>query len=56
MKKDITTTDQRNVPLEDVRRQRLRSLVIAVGLAVLVVLFYLATIVRLGGNAFNRPI
>lgn len=55
MKKESTTNDL-NEPLEDLRRQRLRSLVIAVGLGLLVVLFYLATIVRLGGNALNRAI
>ncbi len=37
------------------RRQRYRSIAIAVALAALVLLFYLATIVRLGGNVFNRP-
>lgn len=38
------------------RRQRYRSIAIAVALVALVALFYLATIVRLGGNVFNRPI
>jgi flagellar basal body-associated protein FliL len=37
------------------KRQRLRSIAIAIGLGVLVVLFYAATIVHLGGNALNRP-
>jgi len=37
------------------RRQRMRSFAIAVALAALVALFYAATIVRLGGNVFNRP-
>ena len=37
------------------RRQRMRSLAIALALAALVALFYAATIVRLGGNVFNRP-
>ena len=37
------------------RRQRIRSLAIALALAALVALFYAATIVRLGGNVFNRP-
>ena len=40
---------------ERLRRQRMRSLAIALALAALVVLFYAATIVRLGGNALNRP-
>jgi hypothetical protein len=38
------------------RRQRMRSLAIALALAALVALFYVATIVRLGGNVMNRPI
>ncbi|MFA6141654.1 MAG: hypothetical protein WC684_13110 [Hyphomicrobium sp.] len=38
------------------RRQRMRSLAIGIALAALVGLFYVATIVRLGGNVMNRPI
>jgi len=38
------------------KRQRMRSLAIALALAGLVALFYIATIVRLGGNVFNRPL
>ncbi len=38
------------------RRQRYRSIAIGLALAALVVLFYVATIVRLGGNVFNRPL
>lgn len=41
---------------EDKRRQRLRSIAIALALALLVILFYAATLVRLGGNVMNRPI
>lgn len=37
------------------KRQRMRSIAIAVALVVMAVLFYAATIVRLGGNALNRP-
>jgi hypothetical protein len=33
----------------------MRSLAIALALGALVALFYIATIVRLGGNALNRP-
>jgi hypothetical protein len=40
---------------ERLKRQRMRSIAIAVGLGVLVILFYAATIVHLGGNALNRP-
>lgn len=38
------------------RQRRMRSIAIAVALAGLVILFYIATIVRLGGNVFNRPL
>jgi hypothetical protein len=38
------------------RRRRSRSIAIALALAALVVLFYVATLVRLGGNVFNRPL
>jgi hypothetical protein len=38
------------------RQQRMRSLAIALALAALVALFYVATIVRLGGNVMNRAI
>lgn len=39
---------------EKLRRQRGRSLAIALTLGALVVIFYAATIVRLGPNAVNR--
>jgi hypothetical protein len=38
------------------RRQRMRSLAIAWILAALVVLFFIVTIVRLGGNVAERPL
>ena len=38
------------------RRRRMRSIAIAVALVALVVAFYVATIVRLGGNVMNRPL
>ena len=38
------------------KRRRSRSIAIAVALVALVVLFYVATLVRLGGNVFNRPL
>jgi threonine/homoserine efflux transporter RhtA len=38
------------------RQQRMRSLAIALALGALVALFYVATIVRLGGNVMNRAI
>jgi hypothetical protein len=38
------------------RRRRLRSIAIALAMAALVVLFYVATIVWLGGNVLHRPL
>jgi hypothetical protein len=38
------------------RRQRLRSLAIAWGLAAIALMFFLVTIVRLGANVANRPL
>lgn len=38
------------------KRQRMRSIAIACALAGLAVLFYVATIVRLGGSVVNRQI
>ena len=48
---------EEGVASDDEERQRLqrrRSIAIALALAGLVLLFYIATIVRLGGNVFNR--
>ncbi len=41
---------------QQARRRRIRSIAIALGLGFLVILFYAATIVRLGSNVLNRPI
>jgi hypothetical protein len=38
------------------RRRRMRSIAIALALGALVVIFYIATMVRLGGNVLNRPL
>jgi len=38
------------------RRQRMRSIAIAVALLAMVVLFYAATIVRMGGHVLERPL
>ena len=38
------------------RRQRMRSIAIALALAGLAILFFLVTIVRMGGNVANRPL
>lgn len=40
---------------ERTKRQRVRSIAIALALGGLVALFYIATIIRLGANALNRP-
>ena len=37
------------------RQQRRRSIAIALALGGMVLLFYVATIVRMGGNVLNRP-
>jgi hypothetical protein len=38
------------------RRRKMRSIAIALALGGLVVLFYVATLVRLGGHVMNRPL
>jgi hypothetical protein len=38
------------------RRRRMRSIAIGLALAALVVLFYVATLARMGGNVLNRPL
>jgi hypothetical protein len=38
------------------RRRRMRSIAIGLALGALVVIFYIATMVRLGGNVMNRPL
>lgn len=51
---DETVSQERSAEAQ--RRQRMRSWAIAGALLFLVVAFYAATIVRLGGNVFNRPL
>jgi hypothetical protein len=41
---------------ERLRRRRMRSIAIALALGALVILFYVATLVRMGGNVLNRPL
>jgi hypothetical protein len=41
---------------EQKRRQRVRSIAIALSLGALVLLFYLVTIVKLGPGVLNRPL
>ena len=38
------------------RRQRGRSIALALALGAMALLFYAATIVRMGGNVANRPL
>ena len=53
----VADNDERGrAEAERMRRQRGRSIAIAIALAGLVVLFYIATMVRLGGNVFNRAL
>ncbi len=46
--------DEHGAEAERKRRQKMRSIAIALALAGLVALFYVATVVRLGGNVFNK--
>lgn len=48
------TTRRPTDDADPARRQRSRSLAIAWGLGILVLIFYAATIVRLGPNALNK--
>ena len=55
---EMTMSEQTPLDAEEERKRRQRSRSIAIGLALvgLVVLFYLATIIHLGGNVTNRPL
>jgi hypothetical protein len=53
MSNTVSATDTA-VAAGDAKRRRLRSIAIAVGLGFLVIMFYAATIVHLGGNVANR--
>ncbi|MCH9765607.1 MAG: hypothetical protein K0U34_06400 [Alphaproteobacteria bacterium] len=53
---DVMTGDNNETQDErDRLKQRSRSIAIALALLFLVVLFYVATIVRLGPDVLNRP-
>ncbi len=41
---------------EEKRRQRVRSIAIGIGLAALAVLFFLVTLIRMGGDVANRQL
>ena len=62
----LTMTEDRDSPAkteaplvptkEQLARRRSRSVALAVALGLLVVLFYLVTIVKIGGNIASRPL
>ena len=54
MNKDEATLTAAEI--EAKRQQRMRSIAIALALLGMVVLFFVATLVRLGGNVVNRPL
>jgi hypothetical protein len=56
MTKEVTMAGPLDEEAERQRRQRTRSIAIALALGGLVLLFYIATIVRMGGNVLNRPL
>lgn len=60
MTRDKTATETAkagtDLEAERLRRQRMRSIAIAATLVGLTLLFYVATLVRLGGRVFNRAI
>lgn len=47
---EAVVTGKRDEEQERLKRQRMRSVAIALGLGFLVLLFYAATIVRMGGH------
>ena len=51
-----TANDITNADAERDRRKRMRSIAIALALGGMVLMFYVATIVRMGGNVMNRPL
>ncbi len=52
----LVMNPNRDEEQERLKRQRMRSLAIALALGAMVALFYLATIVHLGGDVGNRPL
>lgn len=51
---NVMTAQKPDETVDPQRRQRARSLAIAWALGILVIIFYAATIVRLGPNAMNK--
>lgn len=56
MKQDAKRDEGEKPSAEWLRQRRIRSIAIALVLLGLTAMFYAATIVRLGGNALNRPL
>ena len=55
--KDETSTIETNKPdAAWLRQRRMRSIAIALALLAMTAMFYAATIVRLGGNVWNRAL
>jgi hypothetical protein len=52
----VNKPDHVRLTPEQLRRRKARSIAIAVSLAVLVGLFYVVTIAKLGANILNRPL
>ena len=50
----VMTADGPKQPQDQLKRARMRSLAIAWALGILVIIFYAATMVRLGPNALQR--
>ncbi len=49
-------TSKPDAPADPAVRQRQRNIAIALGLVALIVLFYLITIFKMGGNVLNRAL
>lgn len=50
----MTAGDDKLTEAARQRRQKMRSIAIAVALGAMAIMFYAATIVRLGGNVLNK--
>ncbi|MEO1265682.1 MAG: hypothetical protein AAFV26_08250 [Pseudomonadota bacterium] len=57
MAEEAEKTELASTELDDAqkRARRMRNIAIGLSLAGLVVIFYVATLVRLGANALNKP-
>ncbi|MGH6814119.1 MAG: hypothetical protein ACREC6_00280 [Hyphomicrobiaceae bacterium] len=52
----MAAPDDNDKARQQARQRRMRSIAIALALVALAVLFYVATLVRLGGKVFDRPL